>query len=96
MAVYHILPIQFSEEPEKKDTESIPANIAFDDYMAKNVLPYNPHAYIDESKTKVGYEIPFTRLFYKYQPPRDITEIWNNIKELEKQENTLMKELFSE
>ena len=83
-------------DKEKKDTESIPANITFNDYMAKNVLPYNPHAYIDDNKTKIGYEIPFTRLFYKYQPPRDITEIWNNIKELEKQETSLMKELFSE
>lgn len=83
-------------DKEKRDTESIPAGITFDDYMAKNVLPYNPGAYIDNSKTKIGYEIPFTRLFYKYQPPQDITEIFAAIKELEKQEITLMKELFSE
>jgi len=82
-------------DKDKKDTESIPANISFEEYMAKNVLPYNPHAYIDHSKTKTGYEIPFTRLFYKYLPPRDIEEIFANIKELEKQENELMKELFS-
>jgi len=81
-------------DKDKRDTESIPANITFSDFMAKNVLPYNPHAYIDESKTKVGYEIPFTKLFYKYQPLRDIDEIFNSIKELEKQETALMKELF--
>ncbi|MCL2006575.1 MAG: type I restriction-modification system subunit M [Treponema sp.] len=82
-------------DKEKRDTESIPAGISFAEYMEKNVLPYNEHAYIDESKTKIGYEIPFTRLFYKYQPPRDIAEIYANIKELEKQEAALMKELFS-
>ena len=83
-------------DKDKRDTESIPANITFSDFMAKNVLPYNPHAYIDESKTKVGYEIPFTKLFYKYQPPRDIDEIFNSIKELEKQDSVLMKELFGQ
>jgi len=83
-------------DTSKRDTENIPANISFDDYMAENVLPYNEHAFIDKSKTKIGYEIPFTRLFYKYQPPRDITEIYNTIKEIEKQENALMKELFSD
>jgi len=83
-------------DKDKRDTESIPANITFSDFMAKNVLPYNPHAYIDESKTKVGYEIPFTKLFYKYQPPRDIDDIFNSIKELEKQDSILMKELFGQ
>jgi type I restriction enzyme M protein len=83
-------------DKEKKDTENIPANIPFDDYMAKNVLPYNQHAFIDESKTKVGYEIPFTKLFYKYQPPREIETIYNIIKELEEHENALIRELFKE
>ncbi|MCL2064242.1 MAG: type I restriction-modification system subunit M [Candidatus Cloacimonetes bacterium] len=81
-------------DKDKKDTENIPANISYDEYLEKNVLPYNPHAYIDESKTKIGYEIPFTRLFYKYSPPRDINEIGENIKKLEKQETELLKELF--
>jgi hypothetical protein len=49
---------------------------------------------IIKNKTKVGYEIPFTKLFYKYQPPRDVDEICNSIKQLEAHENTLMKELF--
>jgi hypothetical protein len=78
----------------KKDSENISANISFDEYMAKNVLPYNIHAYIDEGKTKIGYEIPFTRLFYKYQQPRNISEIFATVKELEKQEAALMKEVF--
>ena len=63
-------------------------------YMQKNVLPYAEDAWIDESKTKIGYEIPFTRLFYKYVAPRKSEEIFDEIKELESQETALMKELF--
>jgi len=81
-------------DTEKRDTEDIPSNISFEDYMAQNVLPYNKLAYIDANKTKTGYEIPFTRLFYKYKPPQDIETIYNTIKELEIHENALMKELF--
>ena len=62
--------------------------------MQKNVLPYNKGAFIDKTKTKIGYEIPFTRFFYKYVPPRDEKEIFDEIKQLEKQETSLMKELF--
>ena len=62
--------------------------------MKKNVYPYNPDAYIDTSKTKVGYEIPFVKLFYKYIPPKSSKEIFNEIKQLEKEESLLMKELF--
>jgi len=82
-------------DTSKRDTENIPSNISFNDYMKENVLPYNKLAYIDDNKTKTGYEIPFTKLFYKYQPPQDIETIYNKIKELEIHENILMKELFS-
>ena len=81
-------------DKEKSDTENIPFGTNFDEYMQKNVLPYNQGAFIDNTKTKIGYEIPFTRFFYKYIPPRDEQEIFNEIKELEKQETALMKELF--
>ena len=62
--------------------------------MQKNVLPYNPLAYIDSAKDKVGYEIPFTRLFYKFVPPVSSAEIFEEIKTLETEETILMKELF--
>ena len=81
---------------KETDTENIPLNESVDEYMKREVLPYSPNAFVDESKTKIGYEIPFTKLFYKYLPSRDIKEIFASIKELEKQENALMKELFSE
>ena len=65
-----------------------------EEYFKKNVLPYNPNAFMDRSKDKVGYEIPFTRLFYKFAEPKSSDEIYNEIKELEKEESALMKELF--
>ncbi len=77
-----------------RDFEIIPAKEDIENYMQKNVYPYNPDAYIDTSKTKVGYEIPFVKLFYKYIPPKSSKEIFNEIKQLEKEESLLMKELF--
>lgn len=77
-----------------RDFEIIPAKEDFEKYMQKNIYPYNPDAYIDTSKTKVGYEIPFVRLFYKYIPPKSSKEIFTEIKQLEKGETLLMKELF--
>lgn len=83
-------------QPDKSlsDTETIPLNEDIDEYFKKNVLPYNPKAYMDRSKDKVGYEIPFTRIFYKFVPPTPSEEIYKDIKELEIEESQLMKELF--
>ena len=58
------------------------------------VLPYNPLAYLDRAKDKIGYEIPFTRLFYKFVPPTPSEQIFEEIKGLEAEETKLMKELF--
>ena len=55
-------------DKSKSDTEIIPLKQNIDEYFAKNVTPYNPLAYMDRSKDKIGYEIPFTRLFYKFVP----------------------------
>ena len=78
----------------ESDSEIIPLREDIDAYMEKNVLPYNPNAYIDHSKDKIGYEVPFTRLFYKFVPPIPSEEIFAEIKALEEEETTLMKELF--
>ena len=63
--------------PDKSltDYENVPLTEDIHDYFAREVLPYAPDAWIDEKKTKVGYEIPFTRYFYKYVPPRPLEEI---------------------
>lgn len=76
------------------DSEIIPLQDDIDAYIEKNVLPYNEVAFLDRSKDKVGYEIPFTRLFYKYDPPTPSNDIFTEIKRLEAEETELMKELF--
>ena len=76
------------------DSEIIPLGENRDAYMQKNVLPYNPLAYVDPAKDKIGYEIPFTRLFYKFVAPESSAAIFEDIKALEAQETVLMKELF--
>lgn len=76
------------------DTEIIPLGEDIDAYIQKNVLPYNPLAFLNRKKDKIGYEIPFTRLFYKFTAPVSSESIFDEIKELEAEENVLMKELF--
>ena len=76
------------------DTEIIPLTNNIDEYFKKNVLPYNPDAFMDRSKDKIGYEIPFTRIFYKFEEPKSSDEIFKEIKGLEAEETELMKELF--
>jgi len=57
-------------DPDLRDTENVPLKEDIHEYFEREVKPYVPDAWIDESKTKIGYEIPFTRHFYKYQPLR--------------------------
>ncbi|MDD5679597.1 MAG: N-6 DNA methylase, partial [Kiritimatiellae bacterium] len=68
---------------ELRDYENIPLKEDIHDYFKREVLPHVPDAWIDEDKTKIGYEIPFTRHFYKYTPPRPLEEIEADIKEVE-------------
>ena len=81
-------------DSSKRDTEIINIKQDIDDYMAHNVLPYNPDAWIDTKKSKVGYEIPFTREFYKYVAPRRSEEIFAHLQELEEQETALMAKIM--
>ena len=78
----------------KRDTESIPWKEDVEAYMTKNVYPYAPDAWIDEKKTKIGYEIPFTREFYKYVAPRKSEEIYASLQELDRQEQELMAKII--
>ena len=70
-------------DPELRDTETVPLNEDVDDYMEREVLPHVPDAWVDESKTKIGYEIPLNRHFYVYEPPRPLDEIDADLHELE-------------
>ena len=62
-------------DPQLRDTENVPLKEDIHEYFAREVTPHVPDAWIDETKTKTGYEIPFTRHFYKYVPPRPLAEI---------------------
>ena len=66
-----------------RDTEDIPLTEDIDAYFEREIKPFNSDAWIDKSKTKVGYEIPFTRLFYKYVAPERTEDIALKIKALE-------------
>lgn len=81
-------------DSSKRDTESIPWTEEIEAYMAKNVYPYAPAAWIDEKKTKIGYEIPFTREFYKYVAPRSSADIFAHLEELDKAETALMAKIM--
>ena len=63
------------------------------EYFKREVLPHVPDAWIDESKTKVGYEIPLNRHFYCYEPPRDLDAIEADIKTLEGEIVALLREV---
>ena len=76
------------------DTEIIPWLTDRNEYLQKNVFPYSPDFIVDEKKTKIGYEIPFTREFYKYTPLKPSAEIFQQLKELEQQESELMEKLL--
>lgn len=77
-------------DPSKRDTENVPLDEDIDAYFAREVLPYNPDAWIDKTKTKVGYEIPFTRTFYEYKEIEPADQI---AKRIEEHEHALMQKL---
>lgn len=77
-----------------RDTENVPLVQNIDAYFAREVLPYAPDAWIDHSKTKVGYEIPMTRYFYEYQAPEAVEDIVARITALEQDISAGLAELF--
>jgi type I restriction enzyme M protein len=67
-------------DPSLRDTENVPLSEDVETYFKREVLPHAPDAWIDHEKTKVGYEIPFNRYFYIYEPPRELAEIDADLK----------------
>lgn len=84
---------EYIPNKELTDTENIPLQETIEDYMNREVIPFAKYAYIDESKTKIGYEISFTKYFYKYQEPRKTEEIMKEILELDRKLDGVLKEL---
>jgi len=85
-------------EPDvaRRDTENVPLTEDINEYFRREVLPYASDAWIDEKKSKVGYEIPFTRYFYKYEAPRSSKMIMQEIVELEQTLSGGLMEVFME
>ena len=81
-------------DKRKRDTENVPLDEDIDDYFNREVLPYRPHAWIDRNKTKVGYEIPFTRTFYEYKELEPAADIAKRIEEHEHSMMAKLHELF--
>ena len=81
-------------DPALRDTENVPLTEDIDAYFAREVLPYAPDAWIDRSKTKVGYEIPMTRYFYEYQAPEPSEAILARITKLEAEIAESLNALF--
>lgn len=83
-------------DTDRRDTENVPLAEDIDAYLAREVLPYNPVAWIDGTKTKVGYEIPFTRVFYVYKELEKAADIAARIKAHEKSLMDKLNTLFWE
>ncbi len=70
-------------DAELRDTENVPLKESIQAYFEREVLPHVPEAWIDHTKTKLGYELPLNRHFYRYEPPRELADIEADIKTLE-------------
>jgi type I restriction enzyme M protein len=84
---------RFEADAEARDSENVPLHEDVSAYFAREVEPFAPGAWIDPSKEKIGYEIPFTRHFYSYIPPRDLAEIDNELNKLVSEIQVLLKEI---
>ena len=80
--------------PDLRDTENVPLKEDIQTYFEREVLPFAPDAWIDEKQSKVGYEIPFTRYFYKYEAPKPSAEIMKEILAIEAELDGALAEVF--
>jgi type I restriction enzyme M protein len=86
------VPVSFGADPTDR-FQTLEYRTAVNDYMRDEVLPYVSDAWVDPDKTKIGYEIPLTRHFYRYIPPRPLEEIDAEIKALEEQIQRLLADV---
>jgi type I restriction enzyme M protein len=80
-------------DADLRDTETVPLKESIEAYFKREVLPHVPDAWIDTTKTRVGYEIPLNRHFYRYEPPRPLEVIETDIKRLEDDIMKMLKEV---
>jgi type I restriction enzyme M protein len=88
--------VEYEPDTDLRDTEQVPLleNGGVEAFIRREVLPYTPDAWLDESKTKIGYEISFTRHFYKPQPLRTLEEIRADILAVEQEAEGLLDDLL--
>lgn len=86
--------ILYEADSDLRDTENVPLGENIDDYFEREVLPHVADAWIDYDKTLIGYEISFTKYFYKYEPLRSLEEITKDLIEIEKESDGLLKEIL--
>jgi type I restriction enzyme M protein len=80
-------------DADLRDNENVPLTEDIEGYFQREVIPHVPDAWIDHSKTKVGYEIPFNRHFYQYVPPRSLEEIDTDLDKVSAQIMDLLREV---
>lgn len=88
--------VEYEPDSDLRDTEQVPLleDGGIEAFIRREVLPYTPDAWIDESATKIGYEISFTRHFYKPQPLRSLDEIRQDILAIEKEAEGLLSDII--
>ncbi|MBK8362002.1 MAG: hypothetical protein IPL15_24855 [Comamonadaceae bacterium] len=88
--------LEFEPDPDLRDTEQVPLLEVggIEAFISREVLPYTPDAWVKADATKIGYEVSFTRHFYKPQPLRTLEEISADILAIEKEANGLLNELL--
>jgi len=82
-------------DPQLRDTENVPLTDTVDEYLDREVLPHVPDAWVPDPEGRIGYEIPFTRLFYKYTPPRPSAEIKAELRDREVRIRELLEEVLA-
>ncbi len=87
--------VHYEPDSELRDTESVPLLEDIDEYFTREVLPHVEDAWIDHSKTVIGYEISFTRYFYTYEPLRSLDEIARDILTLEAETDGILQQVVS-
>lgn len=86
---------KFVPDVSLRDSEIIPITKDIDEYFKREVLQYSPHAWLDKKKKKIGYEIPFTRIFYRFSPPTKSDIILKKLNELENKRKSLIQTMVS-
>ena len=86
--------VHYEPDPDLRDTENVPLTQEIDDYFQAEVLPYVPDAWIDEEKTVEGYEIPFTKYFFRYQPLPSLERITADVLALTQETEGILQNII--